>query len=83
MCGELGLSESGIALCLDHQANKDETGKALSAITRKVYNRATLSAKSLMRGPSRSSGSSGGLLRPGCGSRPDSQEARLGVAAGA
>jgi integrase len=41
MCGELGLSEAGIALCLDHQANKDETGKPLPAITRKVYNLAT------------------------------------------
>ncbi|WP_316216744.1 site-specific integrase [Bradyrhizobium sp. SZCCHNR3003] len=42
MCGELGLSEAGIALCLDHQANKDENGKPLPAVTRKVYNRATL-----------------------------------------
>ena len=41
MCGELGLSEAGIALCLDHQANKDENGKPLPAITRKVYNLAT------------------------------------------
>jgi integrase len=41
MCGELGLSEAGISLCLDHQANKDENGKPLPAITRKVYNRAT------------------------------------------
>ena len=41
MCGELGLSESGIALCLDHQANKDENGKPLPAVTRKVYNLAT------------------------------------------
>jgi integrase len=41
MCGELGLSESSIALCLDHQANKDENGKPLPAVTRKVYNRAT------------------------------------------
>ena len=36
-----GLSESSIALCLDHQANKDENGKPLPAVTRKVYNRAT------------------------------------------
>ena len=42
MCGELGLSESSIALCLDHQANKDENGKPLPAVTRRVYNRATL-----------------------------------------
>lgn len=42
MCGELGLSEAGISLCLDHQANKDENGKPLPAVTRKVYNRATL-----------------------------------------
>jgi integrase len=42
MCGELGLSEGSIALCLDHQANKDENGKPLPAVTRKVYNRATL-----------------------------------------
>jgi hypothetical protein len=41
MCGELGLSEAGISLCLDHQANKDENGKRLPAITRKVYNLAT------------------------------------------
>jgi integrase len=41
MCGELGLSESAIALCLDHQANKDENGKPLPAVTRKVYNLAT------------------------------------------
>jgi integrase len=41
MCGELGLSEAGISLCLDHQANKDENGKPLPAITRKVYNLAT------------------------------------------
>ena len=38
MCGELGLSEADISLCLDHQANKDETGKPLPAVTRKVYN---------------------------------------------
>jgi integrase len=41
MCGELGLSEAGISLCLDHQASKDENGKPLPAITRKVYNLAT------------------------------------------
>jgi integrase len=41
VCGELGLSEAGISLCLDHQANKDDDGKPLPAITRKVYNRAT------------------------------------------
>ena len=41
LCGELGLSEVGISLCLDHQANKDENGKPLPAITRKVYNLAT------------------------------------------
>jgi integrase len=41
MCGELGLPESGIALCLDHQANKDENGKPLPSVTRKVYNLAT------------------------------------------
>jgi integrase len=40
MCGELGLSESGIALCLDHQANKDENGKPLPAVANRVYNRA-------------------------------------------
>jgi len=37
-CGELGLSESGISLCLDHQANKDENGKPLPAVTNRVYN---------------------------------------------
>jgi integrase len=41
MCGELGLSNAGISLCLDHQANKDEDGKPLPAVTRKVYNLAT------------------------------------------
>jgi integrase len=41
MCGELGLSEAGISLCLDHQTSKDESGKPLPAITRKVYNLAT------------------------------------------
>jgi integrase len=41
MCGELGLSEASIALCLDHQTNKDENGKPLPAITRRVYNLAT------------------------------------------
>jgi integrase len=41
MCGELGLSEAGIALCLDHQASKDENGKPLPSVTRKVYNLAT------------------------------------------
>jgi integrase len=38
MCGELGLSEAGISLCLDHQASKGDDGKPLPAITRKVYN---------------------------------------------
>jgi integrase len=41
MCGELDLPESSISLCLDHQASKDENGKPLPAITRRVYNRAT------------------------------------------
>jgi integrase len=41
MCGELGLSEAAISLCLDHQANKDENGRPLPAVTRKVYNLAT------------------------------------------
>ncbi|QIG93430.1 tyrosine-type recombinase/integrase [Bradyrhizobium sp. 6(2017)] len=41
MCGELGLSEAGISLCLDHQANKDEHGKPLPAVTNRVYNLAT------------------------------------------
>ena len=41
MCGELGLSEAGISLCLDHQANKDENGKPLPAVTHQVYNLAT------------------------------------------
>lgn len=42
MCGELeGVSDAGISLCLDHQANKDENGKPLPAITRKRYNLAT------------------------------------------
>jgi integrase len=41
MCGELGLSGAGISLCLDHQTSKDESGKPLPAITRKVYNLAT------------------------------------------
>lgn len=41
MCGELGLSEAGIALCLDLQTSKDENGKPLPSVTRKVYNLAT------------------------------------------
>ena len=41
MCGELGLSEAGISLCLDHQASKDENGKPLPSVTRKVYNLST------------------------------------------
>jgi hypothetical protein len=41
MCGELGLPESGISLSLDHQANKDENGKPLPAVTNRVYNLAT------------------------------------------
>ena len=41
MCGELGLPEADISLCLDHQANKDDHGKPLPAVTRKVYNLAT------------------------------------------
>jgi integrase len=40
MCGELGLSEASIALCLDHQTSKDENGKPLPAVTNRVYNRA-------------------------------------------
>jgi integrase len=38
MCGNLGLSEADISLCLDHQANKDEHGKPLPAVTNRVYN---------------------------------------------
>ncbi|UGA45645.1 integrase family protein [Bradyrhizobium quebecense] len=41
MCGNLGLSEAGISLCLDHQASKDEHGKLLPAVTNRVYNLAT------------------------------------------
>jgi hypothetical protein len=41
MCGELELSESAIALCLDHQATKDENGNKLPTVTNKVYNLAT------------------------------------------
>jgi integrase len=41
MCGELGLPDAGISLCVDHQVNKDENGKPLPAITRRVYNLAT------------------------------------------
>jgi integrase len=41
MCGELGLSEGDIALCLDHQASKDENGKPLPATTNRVYNLGT------------------------------------------
>jgi hypothetical protein len=41
MCGELGLSEAGISLCLDHRASKDENGKPPPSVTRKVYNLAT------------------------------------------
>jgi integrase len=42
MCGDLGLSESGISLCLDHQATKGEDGQPLPAITNKVYNRSVI-----------------------------------------
>lgn len=41
MCGELGLSDADISLCLDHQASKDENGKPLPAVTNRVYNLAT------------------------------------------
>jgi integrase len=41
MCGELGLPDAGISLCLDHQASKDENGKPLPSVTRKVYYLAT------------------------------------------
>jgi integrase len=42
MCGELeGVSDAAISLCLDHQASKDENGKPLPTVTRKVYNLAT------------------------------------------
>jgi integrase len=41
MCGNLRLSKAAISLCLDHQASKDDDGKPLPAITRKVYNLAT------------------------------------------
>jgi integrase len=41
MCGNLGLSEADISLCLDHQASKDENGKPLPAVTNRVYNLAT------------------------------------------
>jgi integrase len=34
LCGELGLPEAGISLALDHQSNKDESGKPLPAVTR-------------------------------------------------
>jgi integrase len=40
-CGNLGLSEADISLCLDHQASKDENGKPLPAVTNRVYNLAT------------------------------------------
>jgi integrase len=42
MCGNLGLSESAISLCLDHQASKDENGKPLPAVTKRVYNRSVI-----------------------------------------
>jgi integrase len=38
MCGNLGLSDSAISQCLDHQATKGEDGQPLPAITNKVYN---------------------------------------------
>lgn len=38
MCGNLGLSESAISQCLDHQATKGDDGQPLPAITSKVYN---------------------------------------------
>jgi integrase len=42
MCGNLGLSESAISLCFDHQASKDENGKPLPAVTKRVYNRSVI-----------------------------------------
>jgi integrase len=42
MCGDLSLSDSGISLCLDHQATKGEDGQPLPAITNKVYNRSVV-----------------------------------------
>jgi integrase len=38
MCGNLGLPESAISQCLDHQATKGDDGQPLPAITSKVYN---------------------------------------------
>jgi integrase len=38
MCSNLGISESAISQCLDHQATKGEDGQPLPAITSKVYN---------------------------------------------
>jgi integrase len=43
MCGNLGLSESAISQCLDHQATKGDDGKPLPAITNKVYNLSVVS----------------------------------------
>lgn len=41
-CGELeDVSDCGISLCFDHQANKDDNGKQLPAVSNKVYNTAT------------------------------------------
>ena len=42
MCGNLGLPEGDIALTLDHQAAKDENGKPLPAVTKRVYNRSVI-----------------------------------------
>jgi hypothetical protein len=67
MCGNLGLSESGISQCLDHQAIKGEDGQPLPAITSKVYNlsvigRVERKRKVLDAGPSNCGASSAMFL---------------------
>jgi hypothetical protein len=77
MCGNLGLSESAISQCLDHQATKGEDGQPLPAITNKVYNLSVVGRverkRCLTHGPS-SCGASLGMFRlrtwSGC-LRPD------------
>jgi integrase len=71
MCGNLGLSESAISRCLDHQATKGDDGQPLPAINSKVYNVlssavSSESARCWTLGRLSCGVSSTGLRRPSC-----------------
>jgi hypothetical protein len=77
MCGNLGLSESAISLCLDHQATKGDDGHPLPAITSKVtisllWGGSIESAKCSTHGPSSCGASLVSLWRLNCLLQPDS-----------